>query len=436
MICPNCFTENVTSICKKCGYEYNPATESNDILHPGVILNNRYRIGRCIGQGGFGVTYLAQDTFINKICAIKEYYPNQIVDRSDNNYLMVHNDNMLERFENGKKSFIEEARVLFRLQSCPLVVTVTDFFSEFNSAYIVMDYLDGMNLKKVLKKFGGKLSYSNSIKILIKMCNALTEVHQLGILHRDISPENIFVTNDGRIILIDFGAARNLDSDGMSVLIKPGYAPPEQYLYNGVQGPWTDIYALAATFYYIVSGIHIMPSRERMVDDKVLELSSVTSNVNPALSKVIKKAMELDYHERYQTIPDFLNDILNVINCKNKSILVPVIRFKQENGISEVVKLSSEKEFNIGRTSEKVVDGVLYKNDKIIHNTAVSGAHCTIKFVSSDNEFIVIDHSSNGTYFENGNRLCYGIEYRLKSKTTLFLARNNCCVFELDLVEE
>lgn len=428
MLCPNCFSENIISTCPKCGYTYNPSTQSSDILSPGILLNNRYIVGRCIGQGGFGVTYIAKDTFKDEICAIKEYYPNQLVDRASNNFLTVHSDDLKNKFENGKKCFIDEAKVLFKLQSCPLIVTVTDFFSQFNSAYIVMDYLDGMNLKRALAKFGGRLSYNNAMLVLYKMCHALIEVHNAGILHRDISPENIFITNDGNIILIDFGAARNRDSEGMSVLIKPGYAPPEQYKYNGIQGPWTDIYALATTFYYIVSGRHIPSAKDRLIEDKVRPLCEITPNVNKSLSDVISKAMFLDYKKRYQTVEDFLNDIHHAVSSTANAYITFITGDKEE-----VSKINPNEEFNIGRVEEKFLDGRLYVNNKTINNSAVSGAHCSIHYHPDNDEFIVIDHSKNGTYFANGFRLCYGLEYEVKPDTLLYLSDKSCCIIKLSV---
>jgi len=434
MLCPNCFEENITGKCSNCGYTYDPSTASDDVLEPGLLLNNRYRVGRCIGQGGFGVTYLAKDTFKDILCCIKEYYPNQIVDRLNNNYLTVHDESMRSKFENGKKCFIDEAKVLFKLQSCPLVVTVTDFFSEFNSAYIVMDYLDGMNLKRALNKFGGVLSYNNSLQVLYQISNALVEVHKAGILHRDISPENIFITKDGKIILIDFGAARNRDSEGMSVLIKPGYAPPEQYKYDGKQGPWTDIYALASTFYYIVSGKHITPARERLIEDNMPPLFDVAPSVGKELSNVIEKAMMLDYTARYQNVYDFLNDVQNAVNVKSTK-KVGVIKFISGISSGDQMAIPDGKTINIGRLPNPVVNGMQYHNDKIVKSGNISGRHCTIHYTASSNEFVVVDYSTNGTYFQNGTRLCYGMEYKLKPGDVIVLVNSDCCAIEFNVKE-
>lgn len=434
MLCPNCFEEILTSKCTHCGYTYDPSTLSDDIIQPGALLNNRYRVGRCIGQGGFGVTYLAKDTFKDELCCIKEYYPNQIVDRLDNNYLTVHDESMRRKFENGKKCFIDEAKVLFKMQSCPLVVTVTDFFSEFNSAYIVMDYLDGMNLKRAVNKFGGILSYNNSLQVLYKISNALIEVHKAGILHRDISPENIFITKDGKIILIDFGAARNRDSEHMSVLIKPGYAPPEQYKRDGNQGPWTDIYALASTFYYIVSGKHITPARERLIEDNMPPLCDVAPSVSKELSDVIAKAMRLDYTARYQNVREFLSDVQNAVGTKS-SKRTGVIKFVSGVNAGEHMVISDGQIIRIGRVPNPVVNGIQSHNDKIIKSPNISGRHCTIKYLASSNEFIVVDYSSNGTYFQNETRLCYAMEYKFKPNDVIVLVNSNCCVIEFGVKE-
>lgn len=439
MFCPNCFAENVTPTCSKCGYVYNPATQSADVLAPGVILNNRYKIGRCLGQGGFGVTYLAYDTFKDVLCCVKEYYPSQIVDRASNNFLTVHGEDMRKRYENGRKDFIDEARVLFKLQGCQNIVTVTDFFSEFNSAYIVMDYLDGMNLKRAVANLGGKVPYSNAVQVILTISKALIEVHRAGLLHRDISPENIFITKSGKITLIDFGAARERDAESMSVLIKPGYAPPEQYRKDGAQGPWTDIYALASTFYYIISGQHVIPSRERLVEDKMPPLKDVAPSVNDELSRVIAKAMALDYRSRYQDVSSFMEDVQRAVNAPSiapKRNGNPCVRVLSGVAAGNVVEFNPNMEFHIGRIKNGVYEGSPIQNSLIIPSNLVSGAHCTVKYLPMEKEFVFVDHSSNGTYFNNSNRLCYGLEYKIPPKTILYLAAPTCCKIELYLSGE
>ena len=311
--CPNCFEPLMGQHrCHKCGFVIDNLRMNENIIHPFHVLGDNYLLGRVLGQGGFGITYLAKDMRRNKLCAIKEYMPSECAVRSGNNRLIPANMQYEQIFEKGKRKFLDEARTLYQFSDNPVVVTIYDYFKENNTAYLVMELLDGVNMKALSNSYGGKLPLELAKRMLVTIAEALVAIHEKGILHRDISPENIFITKNGEIRLIDFGAARNYittQNTGMSVLLKPGFAPPEQYSSQGSHGPWTDIYALAASFYTLVSGQKLIDSMLILRGEKQAALYELNCGVSLELSNAIEKAMALNYEERYQNCKEFLEDI-------------------------------------------------------------------------------------------------------------------------------
>ncbi len=257
-ICLGCMEEKDRELaCRHCGYEEGFAAESLLQLPPGTVLQDKYLIGRVLGQGGFGITYLALDTTLHLKLAIKEYLPQELATRSgDRINVTVNKASLSEQFEYGLTRFLEEARTLARFIEHPNVVSVRDYFEANGTAYLVMNYHDGLTLESYLDHRGGKIPVEQTLSIFMPVLDALKEVHGAGILHRDISPDNLLIDNRGRVIVIDFGAARQEireKSKAMSVILKAGYAPEEQHRSRGEQGPWTDIYAVSATIYRAMS---------------------------------------------------------------------------------------------------------------------------------------------------------------------------------------
>ncbi len=243
-------------------------------LKQGVILNNKYRIEKVLGEGGFGITYLAEDTVLELPVAIKEYYLAGYVTREtgNSNTVMPFSGDKKEIYEDGKRKFIKEARSLGKLAGQRGIVAVRDYFEENNTAYIVMEYLDGITLKGYLKQVGGRIPVAHALELVEPVLKSLVEVHKQGIIHRDISPDNIMVLTGNSVKLLDFGAAREVSINGeksLSVLLKPGYAPEEQYRTRGEQGPWSDIYALCATVYRCITGKVPTESMERIRNDNL-----------------------------------------------------------------------------------------------------------------------------------------------------------------------
>jgi len=312
--CPNCFQKtNGGSLCRQCGFDIATMKMPFSSLPLFTTLNNRYLLGRTLGKGGFGITYIAKDNSNGRICAIKEYIPSEYAIRDKNNQNICPFPDTKSKyvFEHGKEKFVEEARNLIKLINNPVVVDILHYFTQNNTSYLVMEYLDGQDLRKMAKANGGTVNPEFAKTVLVTVASSLMEIHRMNILHRDLSPENIIITKNNQIKLIDFGAARNFVSNqnkGMSILLKPGFAPPEQYNTKGAQGPWSDVYALCATFYTIVSGRPLIDALFRY-REKQPSLYSLGCKVTKRTSDVIEKGMELDYRRRYQDFKQLLDDI-------------------------------------------------------------------------------------------------------------------------------
>lgn len=303
-------------------------------LKEGSLLNNRYRIGGVLGHGGFGITYVGQDEQLNMKVAIKEYLPGDFATRSEGSMeVKTYSGGNKEQYEYGLKRFLDEARTLAKYNDHPCIVSTLNYFEANNTAYLVMEFLDGISLKEYLKRKGGTLTFKESVSIMMPVMDALKEVHKDGIIHRDVSPDNIYITVKGSVKLIDFGAARYAfgeKSQSLSVILKPGYAPPEQYSSKGKQGPFTDIYAVAATIYKMVHGGNLLEAVDRL---KTPELT-FDSSIDKTMQYVLTKALAVDGGKRYQTMQAFQNAIaapqqvtvnekeLQDINAGNTTVVV------------------------------------------------------------------------------------------------------------------
>ncbi len=325
-LCPSCFRETVVNgTCTVCGYSKAEHTASEGHLPPFTILKTRYLLGRDLGQGGFGITYLAKDMVSGKLCCIKEYYPIGLIrGRDAEGRVLLNSEDCRAEFEQGRQRFLDETRALQELQGNITVVNIWDFFEENATAYFVMEYLDGCNLRTFQREHKPEENYKMSLQMLLLVGSALAEVHRFGIIHGDISPENIIVTQHGEIKLIDFGAARAFRGSGAQqtgkIYLKPNYAPYEQYSLRPCQGPWTDIYALAATFYYIVSNQKMVDAPSRAKGAKYTPLSQLCSQVSPGLSAVIDHALAFDYHDRYSSMKEFFADLEQVVSPEDYNI--------------------------------------------------------------------------------------------------------------------
>lgn len=280
-------------------------------------LIGRYVIQEVLGQGGFGITYLGIDKLYGNKVAIKEYYPQKIAMRKAQYEDVVTVTSIEEKnnYNKGKKRFLDEARVMARFNKNEGIVKILDFFEANNTAYIVMEYLEGITLKQYLGKYG-VIQFRNLIEMMLPLLEALIEIHSQGLIHRDISPDNIMVQHNSKLKLMDFGAARDYTESGnksLTVILKPGYAPPEQYQTHGVQGPWTDIYALCATIYKCLTGITPPDAIARVMDDKFKEPDQLDGKLSPDIKKILWKGMNIFPEERYQDIVEFGEDVYDAL---------------------------------------------------------------------------------------------------------------------------
>lgn len=280
-------------------------------------LIGRYVIQEVLGQGGFGITYLGIDKLYGNKVAIKEYYPQEIAMRKAQYEDVVTVTSIEEKnnYDKGKKRFLDEAQVMARFNKNEGIVKILDFFEANNTAYIVMEYLEGITLKQYLGKYG-VIQFRNLIEMMLPLLEALIEIHSQGLIHRDISPDNIMVQHNSKLKLMDFGAARDYTESGnksLTVILKPGYAPPEQYQTHGVQGPWTDIYALCATIYKCLTGITPPDAIARVMDDKFKEPDQLDGKLSPDIKKILWKGMNIFPEERYQDIVEFGEDVCDAL---------------------------------------------------------------------------------------------------------------------------
>lgn len=280
-------------------------------------LIGRYVIQEVLGQGGFGITYLGIDKLYGNKVAIKEYYPQKIAMRKAQYEDVVTVTSIEEKnnYNKGKKRFLDEAQVMARFNKNEGIVKILDFFEANNTAYIVMEYLEGITLKQYLGKYG-VIQFRNLIEMMLPLLEALIEIHSQGLIHRDISPDNIMVQHNSKLKLMDFGAARDYTESGnksLTVILKPGYAPPEQYQTHGVQGPWTDIYALCATIYKCLTGITPPDAIARVMDDKFKEPDQLDGKLSPDIKKILWKGMNIFPEERYQDIVEFGEDVCDAL---------------------------------------------------------------------------------------------------------------------------
>lgn len=301
--------EEQYEVCPHCGYvDGSPPAEAYH-LAPGEILNHKYIVGTAIDSGGFGIIYRAWDAQMEQVVAIKEYFPNGVVSRvPGQNDVIVYSGKNREVFRKGVDRFLVEARNMAEF-SQPDIVALYDYFEENNTAYIVMEYLDGVSFKEYLKERRGRIPSEEVVDITLHVLAALEEIHSHHIIHRDISPDNIFLCSNHRVKVIDFGAARfssGEESSNFSTIVKPGYAPAEQYRTKSRQGPFTDLYALGACMYQAATGEKPQESLARAMHDDLRPPKELNPEVPEYLSDIIMKAMAMDEDVRFQSSEEFM----------------------------------------------------------------------------------------------------------------------------------
>ena len=317
-ICYSCFSELPAGakVCPDCGCGADLKNEEKypHALPCGTVLNGRYIVGRVLGQGGFGITYAGQDYNSKILVAIKEYFPDSLASRdSVSRFIVPVNTDKSGDFEYGKGQFLKEAQTLAAFTGCPDIVSVYRFFEENGTAYFVMEYVKGESLRKHVEKAGGRILWEEAWNLLMPVLDALAEVHSRHIIHRDIKPDNVIVTESGRAKLIDFGAARynsGEKSRSLTAVLTPGYAPVEQYFRRGRQGPWTDVYALAATMYFCITGHAPVDSVERAVRDTLPKPSETGTFIPEYAEEALLKALAVKEEDRFATTNEFRNAVV------------------------------------------------------------------------------------------------------------------------------
>lgn len=286
-----------------------PGNRSPLALPLGYVLDGRYKLGRVLGVGGFGITYAGQTMDRLPVdVAIKEFLPSSVAMRTPGgDGVTALTDDRQDSFEKGLEAFVDEARMLTAFREDPHIVTVIRFFEANGTAYLVMPYYRGRSLSQHLAQNGGTLHVDDAVRLLDPVLDGLGAVHGAGLLHRDVKPDNIYLTDRGNVLLLDFGAARAFVEDETAShtrILSRGYAPPEQYDRSTRHGPWIDVYAAAATLYRCVTGVVPPEGTFRRVRDDLAPASALAP-VPAALADVIAKGMHVDHTARYQTAAAF-----------------------------------------------------------------------------------------------------------------------------------
>lgn len=335
-LCPYCLREMNTedsSICPICYRDTKKAYDVTHQLKPFTILQGKYLVGGVLGEGGFGITYIGLDINLEIPVAIKEFYPNGFATRESQvtSVMTVYTGDAEQTVIKWRDNFLKEARMLAKCANLPGVVGVKEFFQENQTAYIVQEYLEGETLKEYAKSQGGKIPCEQLLASIRPVLQALAQVHKQGLIHRDISPDNIMLLQNGQMKLLDFGAARDFTQEGeksLSVLLKPGYAPEEQYRTKGMQGPWSDIYALGGTLYKCLTGMTPPEAMERMRNDPIRWPSQMGIDIPEGVEQTLQKAMAVFAENRYQTMEEFYRDLYDAkerVACALEDAKSPIL---------------------------------------------------------------------------------------------------------------
>ncbi len=294
--------------CPNCHFDAASYRAKPHQLPLASILNGKYLVGCVLGEGGFGITYVAWDLVLDMMVAVKEYYPVGFVsrDHSATNAVLPVGGDSEEFFSKGRERFLAEAKKLARFFANPGVVTVKDYFTENGTGYIVMEYIKGCNLGAYLERCGNRMELNALLELLVIPMRSLEEVHAVGIIHRDISPENLMVADNGYVKLIDFGASKILEDPQRSteLMLRPGYAPEEMYRTNGKLGPWTDVYELCATVYRAITGVTPPEAPERLRRDELIPPSKLGAVITPAQERALLKGLAVLAKDRYATMQE------------------------------------------------------------------------------------------------------------------------------------
>lgn len=379
-------------------------------LPEGLLLNKSYTVGKCLGQGGFGITYVGYDVNLQRKVAIKEFFLKGYVYRDEYSYDVIPiNEQKASLFYSEKNRFVDEARILARLEEQPGIVKVISYFEEFNTSYIVMEFIEGQALSDYVIQRGGQLSVQETLSIMEPVIKSLALIHQQGIVHRDISPDNIMLTTSGKVKLIDFGAAKtkemNMNSNRVA---KKCYSPPEQCSFDGEIGTYSDVYAMCATLYEIIVGDKMQNVFDRMQLDTYSSLSERGIAISPVIDAVITNGLDMDINQRIKNATD-LYYLLYVYG-------------KNVDGTAEGVKKK------IRESSTKVLVEKMKKENKRRKYKTIYVAAIVIILLLGSGIILVRSINKNGFRSEKSNG---------KTETSLgsIEAQDNVCISKEEIYE-
>lgn len=311
-------------ICPHCGREKAGQLTWSKALAPGTILNNKILIGNILGKGGYGITYIGYDMLLEYRVAVKEFFPDEMVDRGeDGKTVLVLDEVNGEEYQRETTAYLREARVLAEFSKFPGIVAIKDLFYENNTGYLIMEFLENGNLRKYVDAQGGWLGVKEALELMEPVISVLGRLHKSGLIHRDISPDNIMMDEDGSMKLIDFGGSKKVGLNNQQVFLgKWGFAPLEQMLSKlSEQGPWTDIYGICATLYCIMTSEVPQASYERNEKDELIDIAQYNINIDKKVAAGIMKGLSMNAKDRQQSIDELYKDLYGVYpDEKNASV--------------------------------------------------------------------------------------------------------------------
>lgn len=312
-LCMGCM-EPTGGACPSCGWREETGSSSALYLRTRTVLDGRYLLGRVLGAGGFGVTYLGWDLNLGMKLAIKEYFPSGFGARDlDRSTVIPSTSQGREMFDRGLSRFLEEGQALAKFQGHPGIASVMNYFPQNGTAYLVMKYEDGITLHEFLRQSGGRIDYQRAMSIAMPVMDALRAVHGQGILHRDISPDNIYINCGGQVKILDFGSAKHdlaNQNKSTQLTLKRGYSPEEQYRSSGKVGPWTDVYAMGATIYQAITGEVPPEALDRLDEDTLQSPAALGIQIPQEAGAAIMRAMSVRPAGRFQTIKEFQDALI------------------------------------------------------------------------------------------------------------------------------
>lgn len=406
--------------CPFCSFNTATHTQNPRCLLPGTTLQARYIVGKVIGEGGFGITYIGFDSVSEDIIAIKEYFPAKNATRdcvkNGTNQLYFFKNKNTAKTKEAFDNYIKEAKTLHQFSYLDGIVSTKDFFFENNTAYIIMEYVDGITLKEYLRT-NGTISPKETFELMMPVMLALEKIHEKGIVHRDISPDNIMIRLDGAFKLIDFGAARvNNEDDGSSltIILKRGFAPEEQYRQHGKQGPWTDVYALCATMYQMLTNTVPPEAMERLVLDKLVPLTDFPISITQEQSDAIQKGLSVKAKDRFSSIRELRLALTRKKLPVFEHELHMIATLQQANGLIVAYRLFDPKQNHyIDFPKDQLLDAIT-KNELTVNNLIVyqqyiqpvGGSIQNYPVLNSDGELQSNDHFYFIEYIANKGYYC------------------------------